>query len=45
MMFDVRRGIILAGTAQIHFPRDQIGRLTSVLDDIRVSSPEAAQLE
>jgi hypothetical protein len=39
MIFDEHRGIVLADTAQIHFPREQIQRLTSVLENIRDSRP------
>jgi hypothetical protein len=35
MIFDEHCGIVLADTAQIHFPRKQIPRLTSVLANIR----------
>jgi hypothetical protein len=35
MIFDEHRGIVLANTAQIHFPKEQIPRLTSVLEGIR----------
>jgi hypothetical protein len=35
MIFDEHRGIDLADTAQIHFPREQIPRLTFVLENIR----------
>jgi hypothetical protein len=35
MIFDEHRGIVLADTAQIHFPRKQIPRLTSTLEGIR----------
>jgi len=34
VIFDEPRGIVLADTAQIHFPREQIPRLTSVLASI-----------
>jgi hypothetical protein len=35
MIFNEHRGIVLSNTAQIHFPREQIPRLTSVLENIR----------
>lgn len=35
MIFDEHSGIDLANTAQIHFPREQIPGLTSVLENIR----------
>jgi hypothetical protein len=35
MIFDEHRGTVLADTAQIHFPREQIPRLTSVLENIQ----------
>jgi hypothetical protein len=35
MVFDEHGGIVLADTAQIHFPRKQIPRLTCVLEDMR----------
>jgi hypothetical protein len=41
MIFDEHRGIVLADTAQIHFPREQIPRLTSVLENIRKQRPQA----
>jgi hypothetical protein len=41
MIFDEHRGIVLADTAQIHFPREQIPRLTSVLESIREERPQA----
>jgi hypothetical protein len=35
MIFDGRSGIIAADTAQIHFPRNQIPRLTSLIENLR----------
>jgi hypothetical protein len=35
VIFDEHRRIVPADTAQIHFPREQIPRLTSVLENIR----------
>jgi hypothetical protein len=41
MIFDEHRGIVLADTAQIHFPWEQIPRLTSVLESIWEQRPQA----
>jgi len=35
MIFDGRSGIIAADTAQIHFPRNQIPRLGSLIENLR----------
>jgi len=34
LRFDENNGIVLDATAQIHFPRDQINRLTAILEGI-----------